>query len=72
MSNLKKCPICELNYISDDKECCDVCNPNKQNGLISNEIERYEDMRYQKLVSHNNNQRSMKEFYTIRFDKVIR
>lgn len=23
---LKKCPICELNYIRDDQKCCDVCN----------------------------------------------
>lgn len=22
---MKKCPICDLNYIKDDAECCDLC-----------------------------------------------
>ena len=72
MSNLKKCPICELNYISMDKECCDICNPNKQKNLISTEVERCNDVSYERMKFFNDNKRSMKEFYSIRFNKVIR
>ena len=27
---LKKCPICEVNYIKDDETCCDVCRRYKK------------------------------------------
>ena len=26
---MKKCPICDLNWINDDETACSVCNPNK-------------------------------------------
>ncbi len=49
MCNLMKCPICELNYIDEEQECCEVCNPKNNDKLISTYEEMYESKRQEEL-----------------------
>ena len=34
MAKYKKCPRCELNYIEEDKDYCDVCLAEMQGGKL--------------------------------------
>ena len=34
MAKYKKCPRCELNYIEEDKDYCDVCLAEMQGGRL--------------------------------------
>lgn len=69
MCNLKKCPICELNYIADDQECCEVCNPKNNDKLISTYEEMYESKRQKKFDVYKKRRKSMQEFYSIRYER---
>lgn len=72
MKKLKKCPICELNYIAEDEDCCNVCKPENQDKLISTEIDRCYSISQDRMKYFNDCKKSMKQYLTIRYNKVIR
>ena len=69
MCKYKKCPICELNYIPEDQDMCDICRPENQGKLISDAFQRSEEFKQVKLEEYNKRHIEMAEFIAIRYNQ---
>ena len=69
MCKYKKCPICELNYIPEDQDMCDICRPENQGHLISDSYQRADEKRIERLEAYNKRHIEMAEFTAIRYNQ---
>ena len=74
MVKYKLCPVCELNYIREDEDMCELCrHSNEPDYSISDVIAKEEQEKQEKFNYYNQVELPEKEeFISIRYNKQIR
>ena len=64
-----KCPVCEINYIEEGEEMCDICKDNRKDNSLVNSMAYEEQKEQEKLAKYYKDKEGKKSYLSLRYNR---